>query len=171
MLAYSTTTLSMHHANLSLPIAHSQLLPRCDSRVIQHHQHHTSPKDLLLPVLHQHQHHHLSVASASSSTTSNIRTQQDEQQQQRQQEDDEPSTSGRTDGIIAACEAAAPGSLVTFEEVQEIATARGLHLSLKTLGPFYRITCRDGERCIKEGGARSCYPYHTSSSLQQLPLI
>jgi hypothetical protein len=28
--------------------------------------------------------------------------------------------------------------------MQEIAVARGLHLSLKTLGPFYRITCRDG---------------------------
>jgi hypothetical protein len=36
-------------------------------------------------------------------------------------------------------------SPLTFEEVQRIAAARGLHMSLRTLGPLYRITCRDGE--------------------------
>lgn len=35
--------------------------------------------------------------------------------------------------------------LLTFAEVQQIAAARGLHISLKTLGPGYRIVCRDGE--------------------------
>jgi hypothetical protein len=40
--------------------------------------------------------------------------------------------------------AAAGVGLVTFPEMQEIAAARGMHLDLKTLGPFYRITCRDG---------------------------
>ncbi|KAL4420811.1 hypothetical protein ABPG75_010467 [Micractinium tetrahymenae] len=33
--------------------------------------------------------------------------------------------------------------LLTFEEVQTIARERGLEISVKTLGPFYRIVCRD----------------------------
>ncbi|KAK9838153.1 hypothetical protein WJX81_004628 [Elliptochloris bilobata] len=37
-----------------------------------------------------------------------------------------------------------PGDMVTFEEVQEIAARRGLALTLKTLGPFYRVVIRDG---------------------------
>jgi hypothetical protein len=48
-----------------------------------------------------------------------------------------PSTSGRAG-------AGSSGDLLTFQEVQQIAAARGLHLSLKTLGPGYRIVCRDG---------------------------
>jgi hypothetical protein len=35
-------------------------------------------------------------------------------------------------------------SYLTVEEVKAVAAARGLHLDLKNLGPFYRITCRDG---------------------------
>lgn len=48
-----------------------------------------------------------------------------------------PSTSGRQDSRQEP--------LLTFAEVQQIAAARGLHISLKTLGPGYRIVCRDGE--------------------------
>lgn len=48
-----------------------------------------------------------------------------------------PSTSGRTNS--------GQDSLLTFAEVQQIAAARGLHVSLRTLGPAYRIVCRDGK--------------------------
>ena len=33
---------------------------------------------------------------------------------------------------------------ITFGEVAEAATRRGLHLSVKDLGPLYRIVCREG---------------------------
>eukprot|EP00879_Flechtneria_rotunda_P018131 GHRR01019013.1.p1 GENE.GHRR01019013.1~~GHRR01019013.1.p1 ORF type:complete len:156 (+),score=27.14 GHRR01019013.1:208-675(+) len=48
-----------------------------------------------------------------------------------------PSTSGRSVNNDAQ-------SLLTFEEIQQIAAARGLHITLKMLGPAYRIVCRDG---------------------------
>ncbi|KAF6257929.1 hypothetical protein COO60DRAFT_1168838 [Scenedesmus sp. NREL 46B-D3] len=51
--------------------------------------------------------------------------------------DSAASTSGRS-------AADSSSGLLTFAEVQQIAAARGLHMSLKTLGPGYRITCRDG---------------------------
>lgn len=57
---------------------------------------------------------------------------------------EQPSTSGRPHDTAVQQAAAAGGNLVTFSEMQEIAAARGMHLALKTLGPFYRITCRDG---------------------------
>lgn len=59
---------------------------------------------------------------------------------------EQPSTSGRLHDTAVQQAAAAGGSLVTFSEMQEIAAARGMHLALKTLGPFYRITCRDGKQ-------------------------
>lgn len=39
----------------------------------------------------------------------------------------------------------AASTLVTFEEVQKVASLRGLNISLKTLGPLYRIVCRAAE--------------------------
>ncbi|KAL0028447.1 hypothetical protein WJX77_007127 [Trebouxia sp. C0004] len=35
--------------------------------------------------------------------------------------------------------------LVTFVQLQTIAENRGMHLRLQTLGPVYRIVCRDGD--------------------------
>jgi hypothetical protein len=35
-------------------------------------------------------------------------------------------------------------SLVTFQEAADIAKSRGLSLYLRTLGPVYRVVCRDG---------------------------
>lgn len=63
---------------------------------------------------------------------------------------EQPSTSGRPHGTAAVQQAAAAagGNLVTFSEMQEIAASRGMHLALKTLGPFYRITCRDGAQGV-----------------------
>lgn len=58
-------------------------------------------------------------------------------------EPEQPSTSGRSSSSSSDSSTTTP--LVSFQEMQEIAAARGLHLALKTLGPFYRITCRDGE--------------------------
>lgn len=43
----------------------------------------------------------------------------------------------------------AQDALLTWPEVQQIAEARGLHISLKNLGPFYRIVCRDGKSYSK----------------------
>eukprot|EP00775_Hariotina_reticulata_P011133 gene11133-11286_t len=53
-----------------------------------------------------------------------------------------PSTSGRiaTEQILTV----EAHEFITFEEVQQLAANRGLHISLKTLGPGYRIICRDG---------------------------
>ncbi|KAL4451281.1 hypothetical protein ABPG77_009353 [Micractinium sp. CCAP 211/92] len=51
------------------------------------------------------------------------------------------SSSGSSSGSSSARPAAA--DLLTFAEVQEIARERGLEISVKTLGPAYRIVCRD----------------------------
>ncbi len=49
---------------------------------------------------------------------------------------------------LEAATTPAPGgpstsSLITLEEVQQAARRRGIHLSVKELGPFYRVVCRD----------------------------
>jgi hypothetical protein len=43
---------------------------------------------------------------------------------------------------------------ITFEEVQQLAANRGLHMSLKTLGPGYRVICRDGEQIMLQSSYR-----------------
>jgi uncharacterized membrane protein YgcG len=45
--------------------------------------------------------------------------------------------------------------LLTFEEVQAAAAAKGLALTLKTLGPFYRIVCREAAGAGGGGGGAS----------------
>ncbi|KAF8073148.1 ASPSCR1 [Scenedesmus sp. PABB004] len=78
------------------------------------------------------------------------REQQQEQQEQQQQEPQQQQEQPQQQPLGAAPPPPAQQQpqpqqgLVTLEEVQAIAAARGLHLSLKTLGPFYRITLRDG---------------------------
>lgn len=41
--------------------------------------------------------------------------------------------------------AVSPHKLLTFKDVENAAKQRNLSLGLKTLGPFYRIVCRDGD--------------------------
>jgi hypothetical protein len=74
--------------------------------------------------------------------------------------DSAASTSGRD----------APSSstdLLTFQEVQQIAAARGLHLSLKTLGPGYRIVCRDGACNSPQRSGVLCCNYASNALLKQ----
>lgn len=134
--------LSCGHASLACPP------PSCSSN--------TTPAVIHNP---KHQHHRqqrqpcrmVSCSADASSTTSTSNTtpysgasgSDMAVQQQQQEQEPQPSTSGRT---AAASHAARSSDLVTFQEMQEIATARGMTLTLKTLGPFYRITCRDGKQ-------------------------
>jgi hypothetical protein len=91
-------------------------------------------------------------ATTSSSTTSSSRSNDQHSSSNTQplasvQSQPQPAAAS-TSGRHETSQGASTEQLVSFEEVQEIAAARGLHISLKTLGPFYRITCRDGEtRC------------------------
>jgi hypothetical protein len=137
--------LSCGHASLACPP------PSCCSN--------TTPAVIHNPK-HQHQRQQrqpcrmVSCSADASSTTSTSNTTPysgasgsgmavQQQQQELQQQEPQPSTSGRT---AAASHAARSSDLATFQEMQEIATARGMTLTLKTLGPFYRITCRDGKQ-------------------------
>lgn len=50
---------------------------------------------------------------------------------------------------------AADAQQLTVAEVQQVAASRGVDISLKTLGPVYRITCREGDNNGKVIGATS----------------
>lgn len=121
-------------------------LQSCRLRQPQHWQHQHQSTALQLP----RQWAQALARDSSSSSSSTV---------QAGAEDDEESalsTSGR--------EQQQDQHLLTFEEVQQIAAARGLHISLKTLGPAFRIVCRDGTliehlvHCISTGCGSASYP-------------
>ncbi|KAI3430689.1 hypothetical protein D9Q98_005278 [Chlorella vulgaris] len=58
---------------------------------------------------------------------------------------------GLTDAELAATKP----PLITLQELQGIAQLRGLELSIRTLGPFYRIVCRDAAPASRSKGRRA----------------
>lgn len=97
-----------------------------------------------------------STSNSSSASTSGVSTSSG----MAQTSDLQPSTSGRP----FSADTADTSTLLTLEELQDIAAARGFNLSLKTLGPFYRITCRDGKHQQRQGAASLAHQTCISSS-------